>query len=280
MHISRKRTVLQVSRSFTPRDRKFFSLSTHNIFIHHSQSHILTIFLYYLLSLPPSSCTSRFIGDHCELTNPCQTGASQRCQNGGTCSPVLLKNGAPSFVCQCPIGYTASLCEIPEKNACDSSPCKNHGNCVLKSLEEYECRCGPGYSGRHCEKQNICSSSPCKHGGTCQMVAGGKFKCHCPSGFKGETCEEDIEECLKRPCRHGGKCINTHGSYQCNCEPGYTGKNCESKYIPCSPSPCQNGGTCRQSSAVSYECKCPPGKRWNINMGEMGGKWVSSVRRY
>lgn len=43
------------------------------------------------------------------------------------------------------------------------------------------------------------------------------------------------------------------------CEPGHTGKNCESKYIPCSPSPCQNGGTCKQSTLVSYECKCPPG---------------------
>jgi Notch 1 len=60
---------------------------------------------------------------------------------------VKFKDGVATFACRCPIGYSASLCEIPEKNSCDSSPCQNGGKCNLKSLEEYTCSCAQGYSG-------------------------------------------------------------------------------------------------------------------------------------
>lgn len=51
--------------------------------------------------------------------------------------------------------------------------------------------------------------------------------------------------------------------FRCMCPTGYTGKDCDTKYKPCSPSPCQNGGTCR-SNGLSYECKCPKGKKINF----------------
>ncbi|XP_041368178.1 CUB and sushi domain-containing protein 2-like [Gigantopelta aegis] len=35
-------------------------------------------------------------------------------------------------------------------NTCASNPCKNSGTCV-DGLDEYTCRCPPGYSGIHCE---------------------------------------------------------------------------------------------------------------------------------
>lgn len=61
---------------------------------------------------------------------------------------VTYKDSVPGFTCQCPIGFTASLCEIPEKNACDSSPCKNSGTCNLETLEKYSCSCAQGYGGK------------------------------------------------------------------------------------------------------------------------------------
>lgn len=60
---------------------------------------------------------------------------------------MTSRDGVPSFVCRCAIGFTASLCEIPVKNACDSSPCNNGGSCKLKTLDDYSCLCAIGYSG-------------------------------------------------------------------------------------------------------------------------------------
>lgn len=157
------------------------------------------------------NCTSRYIGEFCEYPNPCHTGP--RCQNGGTCVGIL-KDGQPSFTCKCPLEYSASLCEIHEPNACDSSPCLNGGTCGLKTLSEFKCACAEGYSGKFCEKQNLCASSPCRNGGSCTLVSGDKFKCICPKGFKGPNCNDDVEECQTNPCMHGGTCLNTHGSYQ------------------------------------------------------------------
>lgn len=93
-----------------------------------------------------NSCTTRYTGEFCESPNPCHTSSGPRCQNGGTCT-VSFTNGTPSFKCHCPIGFTASLCEIPESNACDSSPCQNGGQCNLKSLHDYVCSCAQGYTG-------------------------------------------------------------------------------------------------------------------------------------
>lgn len=45
------------------------------------------------------------------------------------------------------MGYSASLCEIPEETACSSLPCQNGGTCALRSLKDYECKCAEGYSG-------------------------------------------------------------------------------------------------------------------------------------
>lgn len=98
----------------------------------------LTSFLY--------SCSSRYVGEFCEYLNPCHTVSGPRCQNGGSCT-VSFKDGIPSLLCSCPIGFTASLCEIPVKNACDAVPCQNGGTCALQSLDKYTCTCSQGYTG-------------------------------------------------------------------------------------------------------------------------------------
>nr|CAD7444630.1 unnamed protein product [Timema bartmani] len=121
-------------------------------------------------------------------------------------------NICPSFWCTCPIGYSASLCEIPVANSCDSDPCLNGGTCALISLDKYTCTCSPGYTGQHCELQDHCASNPCRNGADCTS-SGDSYKCKCSPGFIGPTCSEDIVECRSAPCVHG-RCFNTHGSYK------------------------------------------------------------------
>lgn len=95
------------------------------------------------------SCTSRYAGEFCQHLNPCHSESSSRCQNGGTCRVRTgAGGGPPSFVCECPLGFSASLCEIRVPAACDSAPCLNGATCRLTSLETYECDCPPGYTGK------------------------------------------------------------------------------------------------------------------------------------
>ncbi|KAI4496467.1 hypothetical protein M0804_000277 [Polistes exclamans] len=158
------------------------------------------------------SCTSKYVGEYCQHLNPCHTGP--RCQNGGSCRVrEIIGGGTPSFTCSCPVGFTASLCEIPIDNACDSSPCLNGATCNLKSLREYMCTCATGYTGDHCEREDFCASSPCRNGAECRSLED-NYKCTCSSGFAGRNCADDIDECERNPCKHGA-CKNIHGSYKC-----------------------------------------------------------------
>lgn len=68
---------------------------------------------------------------------------------------MLIKDGQASFHCKCPVGFSASLCEISEETACSSFPCRNNGQCILKTLKEYECKCPEGFSGKFCAKDYI-----------------------------------------------------------------------------------------------------------------------------
>lgn len=88
-----------------------------------------------------------YVGEYCQYSNPCKAGNEPRCQHGGKCEVVITQQSNVKFKCKCPLGYSASLCEIPEPNSCDDRPCVNGGTCVLKSLKEYSCICAPGYTG-------------------------------------------------------------------------------------------------------------------------------------
>jgi len=158
------------------------------------------------------SCTAMYVGEYCQYMNPCHTGPGPRCQNGGSCNVRSSPTSSPTFWCTCPIGYSASLCEIPVANSCDSDPCLNGGTCTLRSLDSYSCTCAPGYTGQHCELQDHCASTPCRNGAECESL-GDTYKCSCAPGFVGPSCAEDIVECKEDPCQHG-TCFNTHGSYK------------------------------------------------------------------
>ena len=169
-----------------------------------------------------SSCPPMWVGEYCQHRNPCATGSGPRCQNGGTCHVVTSVTSGPRFTCTCPIGYSASLCELPVPNACDSQPCTNGGTCRLRTLDNYTCECPPGFrgsflpllhatrtiprvnlrdsfwiaAGEHCELVDYCASAPCRNGAQCMSRESG-YECKCAMGFTGPTCTADVDECKR-----------------------------------------------------------------------------------
>ncbi|XP_055332270.1 neurogenic locus notch homolog protein 1-like [Paramacrobiotus metropolitanus] len=245
-------------------------------------------------------CPESHVGQYCQHVNPCYTGraTTRRCFNGGNCTvefpgtSYLSTAVNPRFRCQCPIGFSASLCEIPIQNVCDAAPCENGGTCNLLSLSSYTCECRHGYRGPNCNKEDYCASYPCSNGGTCKSLDDG-FQCQCRKGYKGVKCEEDINECAGiSPCQQGAACVNTYGSYRCNCPRGYTGQDCDQVFVACRPSPCKNGGRCYvdQLDRYNMRCECPTGftgKYCEVNIDDCvsnqcrnGGKCIDGVNSY
>uniref|UniRef100_A0A672V0E1 Neurogenic locus notch homolog protein 1 n=1 Tax=Strigops habroptila TaxID=2489341 RepID=A0A672V0E1_STRHB len=205
---------------------------------------------------PLSRCGGAFVGERCQLPNPC---LSSPCKNAGTCTAVV-RGSTVDYTCACRLGFTDELCLTPRDNACLSNPCRNGGTCDLLTLSEYKCRCPPGWSGKTCQQADPCASNPCANGGQCVPFEA-HYICRCTTGFHGANCKQDVNECNISPpiCKNGGSCTNEVGTYQCSCKPAFTGQNCEHLYVPCNPSPCQNGGTCRQIGDTTYDCTCLPG---------------------
>lgn len=79
------------------------------------------------------------------------------------------------------------------------------------------------HAGEFCEiDASVCNSTICKNLGECVEGPGLTFSCHCTDGWMGDYCEDDLDECLIAPCRNGGLCLNTPGSYKCACLFGKT----------------------------------------------------------
>lgn len=68
----------------------------------------------------------------------------------------------------------------------------------------------------------MCNSTICKNGGECIDGPGYSYNCHCRDGWTGDLCEEDIDECLSSPCQNGGLCLNIPATYTCACLFGKT----------------------------------------------------------
>ncbi|XP_017479439.1 PREDICTED: neurogenic locus Notch protein-like, partial [Rhagoletis zephyria] len=244
--------------------------------------------VYNSFSKPFCRCPPRYAGHLCEHTNPCF--AANRCMNGGTCQTITSPHSPPTFKCLCPLGFSASLCEVEEPNVClQTRPCENGGRCVLKGdVDNFECQCAPGWRGPRCEEADNCVSQPCRNGAICHSHSNGTatsafgfvgYTCDCAPGFRGPTCGEDIDECAEqgsaKACNQNGVCINTPGSYRCNCEQDYTGQFCETRYVPCQVNPCLSGGDCvPHYSTSTYKCVCPTGftgHNCEINVDDCGG---------
>lgn len=67
--------------------------------------------------------------------------------------------------------------------------CLLTGSCLDK-VNDFECRCAPGYQGRMCnEEVNECASSPCVIGhGTCEDLLN-DYMCHCSPEYEGRQCQ-------------------------------------------------------------------------------------------
>jgi len=143
---------------------------------------------------------------------------------GGTCMDVI-----DGYACVCPSHYIGSRCETPRDSRCGltaaANPCLNGGTCVdLRSVavDDFRCRCPPGFSGRLCELNTVdgCSSGrpACANGATCYDLVGGDFLCSCPTGYTGRRCDESVGACVSHPCRYGVTCIDMiDGTFICIC---------------------------------------------------------------
>lgn len=108
-------------------------------------------------------CPESHVGQFCQHVNPCYTGSrtTRRCLNGGRCNvefpgnSFISRTTNPRFRCDCRIGFSASLCEIPLPNVCDRTPCQNGGTCNLLSLTNYTCNCREGYRGVVCDQVRL-----------------------------------------------------------------------------------------------------------------------------
>ena len=83
-----------------------------------------------------------------------------------------------------------NLKSIPLSDLCDSSPCKNGGECNSEN-NKWECICTLPFYGVTCEnKKNPCQNAKCLNGGTCVQTSDfSDYECLCLNGFKGFLCE-------------------------------------------------------------------------------------------
>ncbi|PAA56388.1 hypothetical protein BOX15_Mlig014016g1, partial [Macrostomum lignano] len=132
------------------------------------------------------ACPQGFVGDRCELPDPCQHSP---CHPASAC---VVNSTSWGFQCLCPSGFVGDTCSI-DVNECLSAPCANGGSCV-NTEGGYSCQCPASFEGRHCELP-LSPSRPstaidCRLNGGCYNggVCSGDFdgKCRCVNGFSGE----------------------------------------------------------------------------------------------
>lgn len=61
---------------------------------------------------------------------------------------------------------------------------------------------------------NECLSHPCKNNATC-LDEINDYQCICSPGYSGKDCGTDIDECLSNPCSEGSTCIDSVANYKC-----------------------------------------------------------------
>jgi protein crumbs len=94
-----------------------------------------------------SNLIGEVINKHLKASMSCLDDEA-RCKNGGLC--VRTEDNSNEFSCKCKPNYSGKTCEI--FNICSTKPCRNDGQCQLKTPTSFECKCQPGYFGYVCEK--------------------------------------------------------------------------------------------------------------------------------
>ncbi|XP_072033313.1 uncharacterized protein [Amphiura filiformis] len=114
------------------------------------------------------------------------------------------------------ICFLCSANSCSDNDECASAPCVN-GICV-DGIDQYTCRCNPGWTGTNCDISNDeCASTPCVNG-LCRDETN-QYTCVCDPGWTGNNC--DITQ-TGTACRQGS-CWHVRGGYRVSatCENGY-----------------------------------------------------------
>ncbi|CAL1526543.1 unnamed protein product [Lymnaea stagnalis] len=73
------------------------------------------------------------------------------CENGGTCTEILLVDGSVDWMCACPERFTGTFCEGEMRISCKDVKCENDGVCQDDGTE-VSCKCPNGFTGDFCEE--------------------------------------------------------------------------------------------------------------------------------
>ncbi|KAF4517658.1 hypothetical protein B566_EDAN002890 [Ephemera danica] len=202
---------------------------------------------------------------------------------------VLLTAAPAAFTCK---GNKVDYEILAKCDSCYTFPCSNGATCMPTTERGFQCRCAPGFHGKHCEYMiDACFGNPCRNHGTCKLLEEGRFSCHCPAGFAGDRCESNIDDCLNHKCENNATCVDLIQAYECRCPAGLMGEYCERKIEFCSKewNPCKHGSKCVDHT-THYTCECPPGfsgQNCSVNiddchshMCQNGGTCVDGVNEY
>ncbi|KAH7641931.1 protocadherin-like wing polarity protein stan isoform x3 [Dermatophagoides farinae] len=125
-------------------------------------------------------------------------------------------------------------CPTPSSSGneqCKSDPCPSNSDCIVKGINDHECRCHIGFMGKNC--MPICELNPCSYGSTC-VTANNTYgyRCLCDRFHSGFYCEDLLPETcpvdwwgspICGPCNcdatkgYDANCNKTTG--ECFCQP-------------------------------------------------------------
>ena len=165
-------------------------------------------------------CSLRWFSDWIKL-DYVEPGIA-RCSEPESMKDKLILS-TPSNYFQCKEQITNEI--LSKCDACYTFPCLNNGQCLPQPERQYQCKCQPGYHGKHCEYMiDACYGHPCRNNATCMVLEEGRFSCSCLPGYTGGRCEINIDDCTINKCENNATCIDGVEMYTCSCQPGFTGE--------------------------------------------------------
>ncbi|CAH8498302.1 unnamed protein product [Schistosoma turkestanicum] len=220
-------------------------------------------------------CPTGFHGPTCN--KPIETCKQNFCKNGGTCE--VLDN---DYRCHCRALFHGKNCQHEYIYCEELNPCANGGKCISLPKNNYRCECLAGWIGNDCQiNQDDCVYNRCENGATC--VDGiNEYICKCRPGYAGIYCErptwkqstyvtrmdrpfnyqlmigrtsvpgvrqspiktrslttQNLDSlCAYQQCQNNAKCVeNQNDAYTCVCQKGFSGQFCENLFAISLPSP-------------------------------------------
>ncbi|CAH8848446.1 unnamed protein product [Trichobilharzia szidati] len=220
-------------------------------------------------------CPPGFHGPTC--AKQLETCKHNVCQNGGTCE--ALDN---DYRCHCTPLFHGKICQHEYVYCEELNPCANGGKCISLPKNNYRCECLAGWIGNDCQiNQDDCVYNRCENGATC-IDGINEYICKCRPGYAGIYCErptwnpstyvtrmdrpfnhqlmigrtsasgvrqspiktrslatQNLETlCAYQQCQNNAKCVeNENDAYSCVCQQGFSGQYCENLFAINLPSP-------------------------------------------